>query len=315
MPDITVRLQLNPAHGITEMPLKRFYRYSLASSPSFDPSTGSEVAPSLSFRGLPESTLLTLALDVPHAWQAFPKESVHDLDNLRLADLKPAARGRGVNALFQLDNLIVEGHARESKSGAPPRGLQLDLNNRVSKANTNTLVMANLGYHQLKANPGVWEYSIREGRSAEVFELEDLGWPGSSRGAKNSDSNSIAVTSLEGVTIFPKFKRRDGMEGIDLLSEEAETQSSEKLGKKATKVFSGVMDRYALQSDCSAARLNFDLAHRSVQSIFGGNSKGQITDVAATAKKGADINIFTVASGLLYEVSGRLQVFTRCGIC
>lgn len=243
-PDVSIRLQLNPTHGITEIPLKRFYRYSLSSSPMFDSTTGAEVVPALSFRGLPESTLLTLALDVPRAWQAFPKESVHDLDNLRLADLKPSARERGVNAIFQLDNLIVEGHARESKTGAPPRGLQLDLKNPSTAERTDTLVMANLGYHQLKANPGIWEYSIREGRSAEVFELEDLGLPSTTLSPQRSDSNrnEIAITSLEGITIFPKFKRRAGMEGIDLLSEEAE-HSSAKLGKKATKVFSGVMDR------------------------------------------------------------------------
>lgn len=40
-----------------------------------------------------------------------------------------------------------------------------------------------------------------------------------------------------------------------------------------------------------------------MQSIFGGKAKAQITDVATTAHKGAEINIFTVASGLLYEVS------------
>ena len=241
---MSIRLQLNPVHGISEMPLKRFYRYSLSPSPSFEPTTGEEIAPSLSFRGLPESTLLTLALDVPHAWQAFPKESIHDLDNLRLADLKPSARERGVSAVFQLDNLIVEGHAREGKSGAPPRGLQLDLKNPSTDERTDTLVMANLGYHQLKANPGIWEYGIREGRSAEVFELEDLGLPtaASRMTEKDDNTNEITVTSLEGVTIFPKFTRRAGMEGIDLLSEEAE-QASEKLGKKANKVFSGVMDR------------------------------------------------------------------------
>lgn len=240
MSDVSIRLQLNPAHGLTELPLKRFYRYSLTPAPVFD-SAGREVSPSLLFRGLPESTLLTLALDVPHAWQAFPKDSVHDLDNLRLGDLKPSARERGVRALFQLDNIIVEGHARESKTGAPPRGLQLDLKNPSSAEGTDTLVMANLGYHQLKANPGVWEYSIREGRSAEVFELEDLGLPTES-GKASGDVREIAVTSLEGVTIFPRFKRREGMEGIDLLSEDAE-QDSEKISKKASKVFTGVMDR------------------------------------------------------------------------
>ena len=34
---------------------------------------------------------------------------------------------RGVHALFELDYIVIEGHARESGTLSPPRGLQLQL--------------------------------------------------------------------------------------------------------------------------------------------------------------------------------------------
>lgn len=31
--------------------------------------------------------------------------------------------------------------------------------------------MANLGYFQLKANPGVWYLNLREGRSSDIYQI------------------------------------------------------------------------------------------------------------------------------------------------
>lgn len=176
--------------------------------------------------GVPQSTLLTLALDTQSAWQTFPKESIHDLDNIRLSDLKSSARERGIDALFEVSNIIVEGHGKESKTGGPPRGLQLLLSD--GKDTTDTLVMANLGYHQFKANPGLWNMTIREGRSSEVFEVESVGHHG---------SDEIALTTLEGATIFPVFKRKPGMDGIDLLDEDTdEGSTSQARGPKVAEI-------------------------------------------------------------------------------
>lgn len=188
----------------------------------------------MTFDGIPQTTLLTLAMDVQHAWQAFPKESVHDLDNIRLSDLKPSARGRGINALFQLDNIIVEGHARENKTNTPPRGLQLLLSDGHDRT-YDTLVMANLGYFQLKANPGVWDFGIREGRSSEVFELEEE--------QSGRSASSVAVTTFEGLTIYPKFRRRPGMDMVDLLDEDEPETTESDAKSKTQQVFDGLKDR------------------------------------------------------------------------
>ena len=34
-----------------------------------------------------------------------------------------------------------------------------------------TIVMANLGYLQLKSNPGRWFLNLREGRSADLYDI------------------------------------------------------------------------------------------------------------------------------------------------
>ena len=254
-----------------------------------------EISPSVDFHSIPQSTLLTLAMETPHAWQAFPKESIQDLDNIRLSDLKASARERGVDALFELSNIIVEGHARESKSGAPPRGLQLVLDD--GKQTVDTLVMANLGYYQLKANPGIWNLSIREGRSTDVFELEtvDLNTP--------TADKTVAVTTFEGVTVFPRFKRKPGMDGVDLLDEEWQDGQS-KAKSTAGAVLSGFKDRsvYHINSAQQDKIPTTSSVFCRVQSFFGRPVEAPVIDLAKTHTKGAEINIFTVASGLLYEV-------------
>lgn len=112
---------------LRELPIKRFYQYSFPPTPTFDAISGAESQPSVKFEGIPEDVLLTFATDLQQSWLAFPKTSVHDLDNIRLADLPSWSREEGVKAVLELESIIVEGHAREVPSSAPPRGLQVEL--------------------------------------------------------------------------------------------------------------------------------------------------------------------------------------------
>lgn len=49
------------------------------------------------------------------------------MDNIRLADLPNWSRKDGVDATFELETIVVEGHAREVVTNSPPRGLQVEL--------------------------------------------------------------------------------------------------------------------------------------------------------------------------------------------
>lgn len=79
--------------------------------------------------------------------------------------------------------------------------------------------MANLGYFQLKANPGVWQLSIRPGRSTDVFELSSVGTEGLNSRSVAETGPDVFVTTFEGATIYPQFTRRAGMEYEELLDD------------------------------------------------------------------------------------------------
>ncbi|KAF8342557.1 UDP-glucose:glycoprotein glucosyltransferase-domain-containing protein [Cantharellus anzutake] len=250
----------------TQLPLKRFYRYHLPYSLSFD-HLGRLSQSSLAFRGLPPDPIYTLAMDVPQSWLVRPRESPHDLDNIHLASLARQEISHGVEAVFDLDFLVIEGHAREP-SNAPPRGVQLQLTDASGSPIADTLVMANLGYLQFRAKPGVFKLGIRPGRGQEVYEMESVGNEGWESLDVRTAGDEVTLISFEGLTLFPRLKRRTGMEVAEVLAP-AELQPQSVL----TPVFSWLKSRF-------------------------GASESQ--DVITIAQQ-ADINIFTVASGLLYE--------------
>lgn len=92
--------------------------------------------------------------------------SVYDLDNIKLMDINGP-----VHSEYELEYLLLEGHCFDSTSGAPPRGLQFTLGTKEIPVLVDTIVMANLGYFQLKANPGAWTLKLRTGKSAEIYDV------------------------------------------------------------------------------------------------------------------------------------------------
>ncbi|KAG8880608.1 hypothetical protein FRB97_000656 [Tulasnella sp. 331] len=267
---------LNPAHEVTELPLKRFYRYNLPSRLAFDDSSKLSNA-KVAFTGLPPDPIYTLAMDVPRSWLVRPKESLHDLDNIQLSALSEAERATGVEAVFSLDYLVIEGHAQDSVTKAPPRGLQLQLSSN-SVPISDTQVVANLGYFQLRAAPGVAQLEIRPGRGREIYEMVSAGNQGYNSPSVDEVGVDITVTSFEGVTLYPAFRRLEGMENADVLTE-SEQADAGVFGNLASKV----------------------------GSLFSSSKAKSTTEVA---KRQADINIFTVASGLLYERFASIMILS-----
>lgn len=154
-------------------------------------------------------------MDTPPSWILRPESSPHDLDNLVLG-----SNQEPIHIHFNLNQLLIEGHAREANN-APPRGLQLQLTTEADEAISDTQVMANLGYFQFKAAPGVYQLAIRPGRGTEVYELESVGAQGWDSAGVNVTGTVVALTSLEGATILPRFERKPGMELENVLVEAA----------------------------------------------------------------------------------------------
>ena len=262
-----LKIYLNPREKMQELPIKRFYRHVLNAKPSFT-SDGELQGLRAKFSGVPKEALLNLALDVPPAWLVAPKESIHDLDNIKLSALKEDA---DVEALYELEYILIEGHSRDITVGAPPRGVQLLLRTPKDPHFADTIIMANLGYFQFKANPGYWNLGLQPGRSSQIFTIDSAGQEGYNA-VPGDDSTDITLMSFQGKTLYPRVSRNPGQEGEDVL-EEGNT-SFLKAGKPGSYLHK---------------------ANRFASSLL---SKAGL---ATTPPAHADINIFSVASGHLYE--------------
>jgi UDP-glucose:glycoprotein glucosyltransferase len=171
----------------------------------------------ITFNGLPQEPIYTLAMDVPSSWHIRPREASHDLDNILLSRLGKTEQTHGIHASFSLDYLVIEGHAREDQLLQPPRGLQLQLVTSNSTPVADTLVVANLGYHQFRAKPGVYRFEIRPGRGQEIFRLLSVGAEGWDSPSVNVTGDEITLMNFEGLTLYPRMNRVPGMENADVL--------------------------------------------------------------------------------------------------
>ena len=199
-----------------------------------------EIPPDVTFADLPATPILTLGMDTPPSWIVSPRTSPHDLDNLVLGNVHGP-----VHVLFSLKQLLVEGHAREAND-APPRGLQLQLTKNGLEVASDTQVMANLGYLQFKATPGVYQLAVRPGRGTEVYELGSVGSEGWSSPPVNETGTTLSLTSFGGITILPRFTRREGMETANVLIEEEIGMTSSLTGTILSKSVPGFIPYSAL---------------------------------------------------------------------
>ncbi|TCD67335.1 hypothetical protein EIP91_000256 [Steccherinum ochraceum] len=284
-PSVFVELHINPAK-YRDLPLKRFYRYNLPAELSFD-QHGAEAQSFAVFSNLPVEPIYTLAMDVPQAWLVRPRKAQYDLDNIQLGVIPASEQAQGVLAVFDLDYLVIEGHARDAVQMAPPRGLQLQLStpdaNEDSLAIADTQVVANLGYLQFRVKPGVFKLEIREGRGQDVFTIESVGNEGWDSPGVEEIGDEVTLTSFEGLTLYPRFKRVPGMESVDVLASEVKKEEESKglLGD----VLSGFSSMFSSKPPPPPS-----------------------TEVIAVDH--ADINIFTVASGLLYERFASIMILS-----
>eukprot|EP00045_Choanoeca_perplexa_P016030 m.211199 g.211199 ORF g.211199 m.211199 type:complete len:1566 (-) comp17147_c0_seq4:48-4745(-) len=262
---VEITLLLNPVAKVSEVPLKRFYRMVLPTL-DFDTQGALMPGPRAVFRQLPPASLLTLGMEVPTSWMVQSETSAHDLDNINLQGV-----AGDVYSLFRLSYLTVEGACNDAATRAPTAGLQLQLGTPLSGPLYDTLVMANLGYFQLKSQPGAWHLSMRPGRSTDIFDIHSV---------QGADSHSdlqqplVLVRDFTGIYLTLKVARKPGMEKTRLL--EAMPSGG---AKDSTEKSEGIWD--------------------SISTFMGGNAK---VPVGKNGKReGETINIFSIASGHLYE--------------
>ncbi|KAL7619949.1 killer toxin resistant protein [Parahypoxylon ruwenzoriense] len=262
---VHMRIFLNPKERLEELPVKRFYRYVLGSAPSFD-EDGKLSSQGATFKGLPSEALLNLGMDVPPAWLVAAKKSVHDLDNLKLSSIKT-----DVDAVYELEHILIEGHSREVPTGGPPRGVQLLLATELDSYFDDTIIMANIGYFQFKANPGYYNIRLKEGRSSEIFNIVSVGAKGYNA-VPGDEGTEVALMDFQGTTLYPRLERKPGMESEDVLEDDTLDAGGDLLSR-GIKFAEGILS----------------------------GSKPKPQSKSVSAEEHAEINIFSVASGHLYE--------------
>lgn len=263
---VNVRLQvfMNCRAKLSEMPLKSFYRFVLESDVNFLANDTVSPGPVARFMDLPESPLLTLNMITPESWMVQAVRSPHDLDNIHLQEVSGV-----VTAEYELEHLLLEGHCFDLSTGQPPRGLQFTLGTSREPLLHDTIVMANLGYFQLKANPGAWILRLRKGRSEDIYQV--LTHDGTDSPADAGDV-VVVLNSFHSKIVKVRVQKKADKMNEDLLSEDSESK--------------GIWD--------------------SIASITGGGSKKDDGE----KKKEDVLNIFSVASGHLYERFLRIMMLS-----
>ncbi|KAK2904985.1 hypothetical protein Q8A67_006784 [Cirrhinus molitorella] len=268
--NMKVQVFMNCRAKLSEMPLKSFYRYVLEPDVSFFGNNSISPGPMARFTEIPESPLLTLNMITPESWMVEAVRSPYDLDNIHLQEVSGV-----VNAEYELEYLLLEGHCFDLSTGQPPRGLQFTLGMRQEPLMHDTIVMANLGYFQLKANPGAWILRLREGRSEDIYQIQAHDGTDS---PVDAGDVIVVLNSFHSKIIKVRVQKKPDKLNEDLLSEGTESKG---LWDSITSVWSSLEKSFA-----------------------GGQS------VNEDDKKKDVLNIFSVASGHLYERFLRIMMLS-----
>ncbi|TQD80729.1 hypothetical protein C1H46_033699 [Malus baccata] len=292
----SMRIVLNPLSSLVDLPLKNYYRYVLPTVDDFSSTDYTINGPKAFFANMPLSKTLTMNLDVPDPWLVEPVIAVHDLDNILLENL---GETRTLQAVFELEALVLTvngkvrvtnyvvictdksstGHCSE-KGHDHPRGLQLIIGTKSTPHLVDTLVMANLGYWQMKVSPGVWYLQLAPGRSSELYFLKE---DGNESGSKTL-SKRITIDDLRGKVVHMEVAKKKGKEHEKLLVPDGEDNSHD---------------------DKEGSSWNSNFLKWASGFIGGGEQSKKSESTSAEQRKGGrhgkTINIFSIASGHLYE--------------
>jgi hypothetical protein len=307
------------------------------------------------FAQLPLQHVLTVRMDIPEPWNVQSTEAVQDIDNLRCTpsmcgDPLPTSSSNSsssspeasthTSVAYALKNILVAGQCFEAgpagssskrmrQQQLPPNGLQLTLRDAATvdpsaASYSDTLVMQNLGYFQLQANPGLFVLNTAEGRATELYSLlgadAQVGtWVDVSDSAQPSAGSYVAVRSFEDVIHRLMVRKRRGKEHLALLGDEgdgegededATVQARAALGMKAkasSSRGSGGAGKEKKQQGSNAAAESGGKG--SVWNSLFGSAQSKDADKAAVVKHEKEkeeeeddrIHVFSLATGHMYE--------------
>jgi UDP-glucose:glycoprotein glucosyltransferase len=201
-------------------------------------------------------------MDVPEPWNVQQTQSIQDTDNLRCElqsgcsdddhiDTGEIDSGENMGGKrhitrveYGLSSLMFFGQCYQTR-GSPPNGLQLTLSRNTDlslstieaeeeeepRHYSDTLVMKNVGYWQLRANPGVWNLNIdKNSRGSEIFDMVDGTVTRGMVRIKGSDAiatKRLVMKDFISPSELLLVKRRLGFEGASLFYDEKQENTEE----------------------------------------------------------------------------------------
>ena len=138
----------------------------------------------------------------------------------------------------------------------------MTLGTKLDPVVMDTIVMANLGYLQLKSSPGRWLLSLREGRSSELYDIVSI----DGKDTEAQEELSILISSFQSKIVKLRVAKKADKHDQQLLESDDNAEASGGLWDSITSTLTGTTGS--------------------------GNN---------AAEKDDTLNIFCLASGHLYE--------------
>jgi UDP-glucose:glycoprotein glucosyltransferase len=292
-----ITIYLNPKTDISEFPLKNFFRYV----------GGGNDAHAATFRHMPPQHILTMKVFTPEPWVVMKKNTIDDLDNIRLDDSTMGSRTQ-VSAEFELKNILVTGSCQDLTHRQPPNGLQIVLDDNIdSSKKTDTLVMQNLGYFQLQAMPGVYTLRLARGRASRLYSIAPQNVATSMLSAVEDGTGvpgvSTVVRSFGGSNVRLVVRKNKGMEGRRLLAK-IPSAAGEGSGDGGADDDEGDDDDYDEEYGQKGL-------WGKISNIFGGKGSSKGSEVSDGSEENLEtLHVFSLASGHLYERLLRIMMLS-----
>ena len=147
-----------PHTDYSDLPLKRSFRY-VASSDAL-----------ASWNDLPPQYLYTMSVETPFRWSVISYYAECDLDNIRIID-----ENTFVFAQYVIEGIVMEGSCfNTTEQTVPAQGMMLELKKLGQEGVvSDTVVMNNRGYWQLKGDMGVYEIGVSKENADLAFVDDD----------------------------------------------------------------------------------------------------------------------------------------------
>lgn len=105
--------------------------------------------------------------------------------------------------------------------------------------------MANLGYFQLKANPGAWMLKLRYGKSSEIYDITNVEGLNTIHSVDDGNVVSVVINSFRSHVLKVRVTKKPEKINVDLLGDEEQPSG---IWDSITSTFTGTASESAVET-------------------------------------------------------------------